>query len=332
MTPGALPLASVPSRTPQAVDEAHRLAQVEPVILATIRRKLAVSLRADDRSAANQDALEMANDARAAVLAWMRGAGCDADLDAHRAYVAATTRNACAEHVRRRASAWTQLKNRVRYLLNHDPRFALWRDREDTLVCGLASWTARSVVDPPFDALPSLSSTSPLAVLVPALFLRVGAPLELDALVEIVAAHQQVARGTVSLDAPGVVEAHALADAAPSVSEAVEHRSLLARLWSEVRALPIRQRVALLFNLRDDDGGDVLGLLAVTGVARLDAIAPVVGLSPEALTRLLPRLPLPDAEIARWLSMERQQVINLRKAARARLVRRVRVTPLEASR
>lgn len=326
------PRATALSDTTVPRDEAQLLADVEPVVVATIRRRLAVSLRVDDASAANQDALEMANDARAAVLVWWRMSGQQADPATIPAYVAATTRNACAEHFRRRASGWVQLKNRVRYLLRHDHRFALWRDRHETLVCGMADWSERDVVDPPADALVAHPATASLTALVPAVFLRAGAPLELDALVEVLAEHLQVARGVVSLDAPGAASVHETPARTPSASAAVEQRSQLAQLWAEVLDLPVRQRIALLCNLRDEHGGDVLGLLAVTGVARLDAIATVLGLRPELLVRLLPRLPLPDAEIARWLSIERQQVINLRKAARARLLRRLGGVSMETSR
>ena len=39
------------------------------------------------------------------------------------------------------------------------------------------------------------------------------------------------------------------------------------RVWEEVRALPLRQRVALLVNLRDDEGRGTIELLPQTGVA-----------------------------------------------------------------
>jgi hypothetical protein len=44
---------------------------------------------------------------------------------------------------------------------------------------------------------------------------------------------------------------------------------------------------------------------------------------PAQLATLWPRLPLSDLEIAAALNVGRQQVINLRKSARARLQRRL---------
>ncbi len=59
----------------------------------------------------------------------------------------------------------------------------------------------------------------------------------------------------------GARRAHRRGDAsAPSVPPAIdrelEQRDFLARVWREVRALPIRQRVALLLNLRDEGQHD----------------------------------------------------------------------------
>lgn len=320
MTPSTLP---IDGRMTGADRELQRLEQFEPVVAATVRRKMAVSLRADDTSARNQDALEMANEARAAVVAWLRAAGHDAAPHTHAGYVAALTRNTCADYLRRRSSDWTRLKNRVRYLLRHDARLALWPDPEGALVCGFSRWQGRPAADLPAGALETAPSHSGVAALVAAVFLRTGEPVDLDALVELLADHLGIPRGTVSVQSPAGAAAGEVADPAPPIDGVLARRSDLASLWREVRALPWRQRVALLFNLRDDAGGDALGLLAVTGVAHLDEIASVVGLSAAALVELLPRLPLPDAEIAVRLSLERQQVINLRKAGRARLVRRL---------
>jgi hypothetical protein len=64
-------------------------------------------------------------------------------------------------------------------------------------------------------------------------------------------------------------------------------------------------------------------LFPLTGVATFDEIAVAMEMPAAALTELWPRLPLADLEIARTLHLERQQVINLRKSARARLQRRI---------
>jgi hypothetical protein len=52
-------------------------------------------------------------------------------------------------------------------------------------------------------------------------------------------------------------------------------------------------------------------------------LASALGFSTAQLAELWPRLPLDDAAIAGKLGLTRQQVINLRKSARARLGRRI---------
>ena len=105
----------------------------------------------------------------------------------------------------------------------------------------------------------------------------------------------------------------------------MERRSYLQRLWSEIVLLPPSQRAALLLNLRDLQEG-VIVLLPLTGVATIRQIAEAVAIPPEEFARLWNDLPLDDAAVAVRLGVTRQQVINLRKSARARLARRMRAT------
>jgi hypothetical protein len=94
---------------------------------------------------------------------------------------------------------------------------------------------------------------------------------------------------------------------------------LLARVWEEVADLPLRQRTALLLNLRDANGTGLLWLLPVLGVATLRQIARVLETPDSEFARLWREIPLDDAAIAERLACNRQQVINLRMSARKRL-------------
>ena len=98
---------------------------------------------------------------------------------------------------------------------------------------------------------------------------------------------------------------------------------LLKRLWGEVCALPIRQRHALLLNLRDEQRSSALLLLPRIGIASFADIANVLDMTDEELHFIWNDLPMDDLQIARRLGLTRQQVINLRKTARARLIRRM---------
>jgi len=95
-------------------------------------------------------------------------------------------------------------------------------------------------------------------------------------------------------------------------------------LWVEIGELPLRQRVALLLSLRDDQGRGVLTLFPLVRVASIRQIAEALFMSAEHLATLRNELPLEDTAIAQSLGVTRQQVINLRKCARQRLLRRTK--------
>jgi hypothetical protein len=103
-----------------------------------------------------------------------------------------------------------------------------------------------------------------------------------------------------------------------------ERRAWLLNLWREIRQLPPRQCAALILGLRDEKGRTAAVLLPLTGTAGVRQIAEAMQIPAESLAQLWNRLPLDDAAIAELLGTERQQVINLRKAARERLTRRMR--------
>jgi hypothetical protein len=61
----------------------------------------------------------------------------------------------------------------------------------------------------------------------------------------------------------------------------------------------------------------------VTGTATIPEIAETLGFSREEFACIWNALPLEDLAIADRLGLTRQQVINLRKSARERLIRRL---------
>lgn len=164
------------------------------------------------------------------------------------------------------------------------------------------------------------------AELVAAIFNQAGRRIEFDELVSVVAAlravREQVAQSAVDEERDDPFAN--IADHRVNVAAEAEQRHFLKWLWTEIGHLPVRQRMALLLNLRDEQGGGVVALLPVTGVASIRQIAAMLEMPLEELARLWPELPLEDSAIARRLSLTRQQVINLRKCARERLGRRIR--------
>jgi DNA-directed RNA polymerase specialized sigma24 family protein len=234
-------------------------------------------------------------------------------------YVAAVSYNVIYGFLRRRYPERTRLKNRLRYLIAHDQRFAMWEAAGES-ICGLARWRGREPVHSRFTidhaTNAMLDRSAPGCSLI-AVFERAKGPLRFDDVVRIAADLWHVSDN---------VE-HASADDQPSDDRSpaveIETRQYVEALWREVQQLRDHQRTALLLNLRDVKGTNGIALLLISGVATLDEIARAMGMTPERLSEVWNELPFDDRTIAGMLKLSRQQVINLRKAARERLGRRM---------
>lgn len=245
--------------------------------------------------------------------------GEQAPIHSFRDFVAVTTYHAVDDLLRRRYPERTRLKARLRQLIGDDPRFALGSAGRST-VAGLAGWNLASATESP--VLPRITAamcdrTHPAESLL-AVFTAAGGPIELDALVTLMA-------GLWSISTAPHVDAE-LADTLQAdthdVAAQLATRQSLALLWQEILALPSAQRAALLLNLRDGQGESAISLFIFTGIADLGDLAAALDLSQARLEEMWTGLPFEDARIARLLGVTRQQVINLRKSARARLARR----------
>lgn len=296
---------------------------------ATLRESVARTLRDLAGAAAFRD--DVAAEARLRLVRrlWALRAGAGEPVGNFLGYVASTAENACYTFLRERFPERTRFRNRVRYAVAHHPDTRLTRDAQGVWVCAAADAVDRPPApDSPFLSDPRGTARQwdadpgdPLPVLVEALLRRAGRPLPFAAFVDALAQLVGEARPTlVSVSAPTVDEP---ADPAPGIADVLEHRAVLARTWAEIVELPLRQRVALLMNLRDADGSSVLQMLPSTGVVSQAGIAVTLDVPAAELAALWPRLPVDDETIARRLGITRQQVINLRKSARARLARRL---------
>ena len=238
-------------------------------------------------------------------------------------YIATVSYNVVNDHLRRRFPERTRHKNRLRYVLTHDPRLALWNAPVGP-VAGLKTWegsvtTAASVtLDPRRTNVPitrKIRDKQRPADALHALFTAVGAPVALETLVDHTAALWDVPL------APAEV---ALVDEHEGVPAQIERRELLRTLWREIEQLLPMQRKALLLNLRDDETVNVVALVVRTATARFDDVAAALEMTAGQLSEIWNDLPLDDLRIAALLHVTRQQVINLRKSARERLRRRLR--------
>jgi len=255
------------------------------------------------------------------------------------AYVASIAYRTCYSHLRRLYPQRARLKNRLRYALTYDADLSLEQDAFGIWRCGLTAWAggprdvdakaAQDFRNQPGafarNAIPDFADRQlGLADAVKALLECVGEPVDLDLLVDAIGGvlgvddRQPLWSSTEELDA-----ALDTADPRQPISQMLMYRQYLGRLWDEVRGLPVNQRVAILLNLRDEDGLSAVPLLPLTGIATMRQIADVLDMPALELAGLWRELPLDDARIAARLDLKRQQVINLRKSARERLGRRM---------
>lgn len=229
-------------------------------------------------------------------------------------YVAIVTFHAADDFLRRKQPQRALLSNRIRYLLTHDARFALWQFERE-LVCGLAKWRDQPPRPRPLD--PADVEEHHMGDSIARVFARSGGPLPFHAVVVLFAAASN------ALEQNTPVEEADLRELAPSAFEQLASKQTAEQLWREIEELPARQRAALLLNLREAGGGSAIPLLTVTGLATAEQIADLVGIPPSELASIWNNLPLDDNTIAARLGATRQQVINLRKCARERLARRL---------
>jgi hypothetical protein len=230
-------------------------------------------------------------------------------------YVATVANHACDHYLRAKYPLRWQLRNRIRYALENERRFALWRTDEGVWLCGKAGWHTVPRGRLPDPAQLTVGSPRRPRELLVQIFALSGGPLELGAIVDFAA----TVWGT-SLGAREHVAAlERLPDPRPSADVVLEQRRNAQLLWHQVKDLPVRQRQALMLNLKDDG----IRLFVQTGTASLAAMADALEMSVADFASIWNDLPLADNAIAARLGCTRQQVINLRMAARKRLANRL---------
>lgn len=262
-------------------------------------------------------------------------------ITSFRAYVARTAENACHRYVRERHPVRSRLKNKLRYLLNHRPEFQTQEDKSGNVVCVLKEWDFElGLCDVArLDLSAFAASNSPIieqsrqaglptAALVMTLLLWLGGPVyldDLDTLLGQLLGTQDLALPGPSPPSGAESSLERLRDQCPGAVERLALSNYLARLWSEISCLSLRQRHALLLNLRESGQSCALSLFVETGVVSLAQIAEVLEFELDTFAALWNQLPLDDISIAARLGATRQRVINLRKSARERLERRMRL-------
>ena len=299
-----------------AVDDAARrreleliLLRVRPVITAVLNRfeRREFHPRAEDRD-------DMTSIVTLRFIDKMRrlAAGDTAPIENLDSYVAVLAQNAATDVLRERYPEIRRLRRRVRRLISSDERLAIWNSGNVTV--GKREWQGREAAPlaiAPDSASAEMCNSMNAAESLMAILASAGQPVLFDELISLVANLWNIADG-VAID---VAETDP-ADRQASPEAEYESRRFLEAMWEEVKAL--------LLNLRDIDGSNALALLVILEIASFDDIASALEITPLRLGELWKGLPLEDLAIASMYGITRQRVINLRRAARERLNRRLR--------
>ena len=309
-----------------------------PIIARILKNKLRVSLNGSHGNQQNQDALEIAGELRTTLIGDLRAMEQDPDqksITSFRDYVAIKTYSACADYFREKNSGRRRLKNLLRHQLMHNSEFALWKAGDNRWYAGLTEWkgnTGAATLSGPLPSSGTIREMVPMkhaqdlrpAELLNAVFESAGQPVEFERVVTVAAEVWNITDAPLeSVDNPDYEPDTESVNPTAGVDVLLEQRLYLEKLWTEVCQLPVLQRAALLLNLRDGQGGSAIFFIPYLGFASQSRIAEILELPEQEFPALWNALPLDDSRIAQMLGITRQQVINLRKTARERLVRRM---------
>lgn len=329
-----------------ASEEAAALArlnaeQIEP----TIRRGLGYKLRfyhSQGEQSLRPEFEEIYNDIQLRLLKRLRAMKEDPERNQIvnlRGYVATVTRNTCDDYLRQRYPLRRSLRDKVRHHLLTHAEFALWKYTEHNWFAGLSDWQSpdRTLKEEGGTTGSELQERLKMELqtvdvqhlqlhdLLTTIFSVANAPLDLEQLTELIAGFWGIEdhpAEPLETNTYALLNKQPVADINPATI--IERRQSLQLLWREICQLPRRQRVALLLNLRNPHGINVIMLLPATGVATFEQIAQALQIPAAEFEQLWAQLPLDDLHLAAYLGATRQQVINLRKTARERLLKRMR--------
>lgn len=243
-------------------------------------------------------------------------------------YVATVAQTVRAEYLRSKYPARALFSSRLRYLLENrsgQTGFALWSAPDHTVWCGFAEWKAqdappagaeplrRLLVNPRLaDGAQGAAASPALPEVVARTFRALGGPAPFHDLLAIVSDRLGINEAPEPFDAATEGEA-ASSDPTPGPADALLWKEYLAWLWREIGGLPLRQRRAFLLH------STVAHDLEYRAIAGVRQQAALLEIGPEAFVEHWRGIPLDDFTIAGILGGTRQQVINLRKVARATL-------------
>jgi RNA polymerase sigma factor (sigma-70 family) len=238
-------------------------------------------------------------------------------------YVRRIASKVCYNHLRQKAPERFRLKNNLRYQLTRRPEFAIWMGEGEILLCGLAAWPRDRRAAPDVDELldrVKVRPGAPLGDLVMKIFKQIGAPIELDDLVEIVAALQGIKDPRPeSLESGDPDLPIRLADEHQRADEWLMSREQVWQVWESLRQYPPQQRLAICLKFTDSSGNTLWNLLWDTGLLTPRGIAEELKIPLDELVSLWRQMPMRNADIAAYLGITPRQVSRWRFEAMERL-------------
>lgn len=300
-----------------------------PLVRAILRRKSGMSLVEDDPRPANLDAIELYHDALARLRERIAQRAHErAEIGDLRGDAAVAAHNVWSEYLRARYPQRAGLKNRLRYFLGHQPKYAVWEGADGELLGGLRTWHAAGsrprqgigeVLDGtdglPRKLIPAQSPERSTAEdwdrYLDALFSRVGAPVELDELVSVTA--RAIGLQETELASPNGADEddtakHRQNNESLLAQRGAELRSSLRQLWIAVCRLKADQRLAYVLNVPGPgkSRGDV-EVFALYGIASIAEIGSRLALSDAQYRLVWDQIALEPADADALLRLSRRE-------------------------
>ena len=310
-----------------------------PVVRQALRRRLGFFVDQRGMNPHNQDAEDLYQEIMTKVVQTLhdlRNPSAKSEIQNLGQYVARIASNACNDLLRTKSPARARLKNNLRFVLTHHRDFAVWKTEAEALA-GFAVWkdTTKFVLAQQklFDleqTLASFRSTRlrgqnvkqlPLTKLVAELFNWIGSPIEIDELVNLVAALLDIKDYPVeSIDDQTLAYADArIADSTLSTDSRLESQALLRQLWQALKELSAEQRDVFCLGFEDQSGRDLFTVLLEAEIVSFQQLEQELGRSTNVIVELWSNMPMDDEAIAVELETTRAQVYKWRFRALQRL-------------
>lgn len=326
--------------------EALLLVHAAPRVRKILRRRLGLFVTAQGVNEQNIEAEDLYQETMtkiAQALHDLSASSGQAEINDFSKYVNRVTVNVCIDFLRSKSPERTRLKDSLRDLFKRHEELVAWAYQREML-CGFVTWrnTGKTFFSEkqPADLGGRMDSfraarfphedikNAPITQVIAELFDWIGGPIEIDALVAMMAVLLGLQEQRIeSLDNESRTsqEAHFVASAVRTDSDA-RTKELLALLWDSVRRLPAAQRDAFCLSFEDLDGQDLFTLLLSNGVITVNGLARDLNRSVEEIIILSEKVPMDTATVAKELKTTRSNVWKLR----FRAIRKLKAQPFLA--